>query len=73
MNIKELANYLDMSKWTLYRKVEKGTIPGAKVGKKWKFAKKVIDDWLQAQMLKGYTGKSSLDMKAAARVSNLLR
>jgi len=73
MDIKGLAEYLQMSKHTLYRKVEKGTIPGAKIGKKWKFAKAVIDTWLKDQMLKGYTGKSLTELKAAARVANLLK
>jgi len=71
MNIEELAEYLDMSKWTLYRKVEKKEIPGAKIGKKWKFVKSVIDAWLSDKMLQGFTGQKEISLKAQARIAEL--
>ena len=47
MNIGELALYLNMSIASVYHLVAAGKIPGVKVGKQWRFSRKVIDDWLQ--------------------------
>lgn len=46
-NIDELAEYLKISKSTLYKLAQLGTVPGQKVGKHWRFHKDAIDDWLR--------------------------
>ena len=45
--IEELAEYLKISKSTLYKLAQEGSIPGQKVGKHWRFHKEAIDKWLQ--------------------------
>lgn len=45
--IGELAEYLKVSKSTLYKLVEAGRLPGQKVGKHWRFHKDVVDAWLK--------------------------
>lgn len=47
MTIGELGVYLKLSKSTLYKLAQEGTIPGVKVGKHWRFHKEVIDRWLK--------------------------
>ena len=45
MDISEAADYLHIKKWTLYRLVKRGKIPGIKVGGQWRFKKEVLDVW----------------------------
>jgi excisionase family DNA binding protein len=45
--IDELAEYLKISKSTLYKLAQEGGVPGQKVGKHWRFHKDTIDDWLR--------------------------
>lgn len=47
--IDELAEYLKISKSTLYKLAQLGTVPGQKVGKHWRFHKDAIDQWLGNQ------------------------
>ena len=49
MTIDELAEYLKLSKSTLYKLCQAGKIPGQKVGRHWRFHKAVIDRWLGDQ------------------------
>ena len=46
LTIDELAEYLKLSKSTLYKLAQEGKVPGQKVGKHWRFHRVVIDRWL---------------------------
>lgn len=48
MTIDELADYLKISKSTLYHLVRRGEVPGTKIGRHWRFRREVIDRWLDA-------------------------
>ena len=43
---KEVARYLKVDKFTVYRLLTKRKIPAFKVGGQWRFKKKLIDGWL---------------------------
>ena len=45
MTVKEVAQYLRLSKITVYRMVESKDLPGRKHGKQWRFVKSDIEDW----------------------------
>ena len=47
MSIEELAEYLKISRSTLYKLAQDGVLPGQKVGKRWRFHKDAIDEWLR--------------------------
>ena len=47
LSIEELAEYLKISQSTLYKLAQEGTLPGQKVGRRWRFHKAAIDDWLR--------------------------
>jgi len=47
MTIEDLAAYLQISKSTLYKLVQEGKLPGQKVGKRWRFHKEAINEWLK--------------------------
>jgi excisionase family DNA binding protein len=46
MTIDDLAVYLKLSTSTLYKLCAEGKVPGAKVGRHWRFRKDTIDAWL---------------------------
>lgn len=50
MDIKQLANYLQMNKMTVYKLARDGSIPAFKVASEWRFRKDLIDEWLMNQL-----------------------
>ena len=46
LTLDELSEYLKVSKSTLYKLVQAGRVPGAKIGKHWRFRKATIDQWI---------------------------
>lgn len=49
MTISDLAEYLQVSKSSLYKLVQQGKVPGQKVGKHWRFRRQTIDNWLSQE------------------------
>ena len=52
MTVDELADYLQLNKQTVYRKVRAGQIPAIRIGKVLRFKKEVIDSWLRQNSLR---------------------
>ena len=48
MTIEELAEYLKVSRSTLYKLLQDGKLPGQKVGKRWRFHQDAIDEWVKS-------------------------
>lgn len=48
MTISDLAEYLQLSKSSLYKLVQAGKVPGQKVGKHWRFHRAAIEQWLMS-------------------------
>lgn len=47
MTIDELAEYLKISKSTLYKLAQEDQLPGQKIGKRWRFHKDAVDEWMR--------------------------
>lgn len=47
MNINELANYLRVTKKTIYRLLERREIPATRIGHQWRFERVSIDNWIR--------------------------
>ena len=47
MTLEEVANYLLVTKKTIYRLLERHRIPAVRVGHQWRFDEASIDDWLR--------------------------
>ena len=47
LTIDDLAEYLKISKSTLYKLAQEGAVPGQKVGRHWRFHREAIDEWLK--------------------------
>jgi len=46
LTIKEVADYLRVDRYTIYRLLAKKELPAFKVGNQWRFQRKVIEAWL---------------------------
>jgi len=47
MTMDELAEYLKISKSTLYKLAVENKLPGQKIGKRWRFHKDAVDAWVK--------------------------
>ena len=47
MTIEEVAAYLNLSRETLYKYVQKSLIPALKIGRHWRFDKNTLDAWIR--------------------------
>jgi excisionase family DNA binding protein len=46
LTTEQVAQYLKVDKFTVYRLVTQKKIPAFKVGSQWRFKRRLIDDWL---------------------------
>jgi len=44
MTVDEVAEYLKLSKITVYKLTQKGEIPGFRIGSSWRYNRQVIDE-----------------------------
>ncbi|MBI3333511.1 MAG: helix-turn-helix domain-containing protein [Candidatus Omnitrophica bacterium] len=49
MTIDELAAYMRVSRFTVYRLAKDRLIPATKIGRQWRFQKEEIDQWVKEQ------------------------
>lgn len=49
LTIDELAEYLKISKETIYKMAKRKDLPCSKIGNQWRFKKEIIDQWLVSQ------------------------
>jgi len=49
MGIREASEYLGVSRTTLDKYIREGRIPAFKLGKRWKFKRSVLDQWMEKQ------------------------
>jgi excisionase family DNA binding protein len=49
MTVQEVAVYLNIDPKTVYRLVNRGELPGFKVGGSWRFQKEDLDAWIAKQ------------------------
>lgn len=48
MTVRELAEYLSLSRNTTYEYLNNGTIPGTRIGRRWVISRRRITAWLDA-------------------------
>jgi excisionase family DNA binding protein len=47
LTTKQVAEYLKIDKFTVYRLVEQGKLPAYKVGSQWRFDREFLETWLR--------------------------
>lgn len=48
MTLEEVAKYLKLQPQTVYKWAQEGQIPGAKLGKEWRFRRRILDEWIDS-------------------------
>jgi len=46
LTLEEVAEYLNVDKFTVYRLLSDKDLPAFKVGNQWRFKRKMIENWL---------------------------
>ncbi len=49
LSIDQAAEFLNISRESLYKYAQKGTVPATKVGRHWRFSRSLLEQWLQAK------------------------
>ncbi len=50
LTTEQIANYLKIDKFTVYRLVAQKRLPAFKVGNQWRFKKELLEAWLRKNM-----------------------
>ena len=67
MSIKELSEYIGLSRSKIYRLIREKKIPASKIGRQYKFARQVIDMWLKENII---TKPEDIQMKLFEQNNN---
>ena len=51
MTLEEVARYLKLKPQTVYKWAQEEHIPGAKLGKEWRFRKSLLDEWIDSSIV----------------------
>ncbi len=51
MSIKELSQYIGLSKSKIYQLIRQKKIPASKIGRQYKFPKETVDAWLKEKII----------------------
>jgi len=51
MTLEEVAKYLKLKPQTVYKWAQEGQIPGAKLGKEWRFRRRLLDEWIDSSIV----------------------
>ena len=46
LSVEKIAEHMGVSKETVYRWLDRGTIPAHRIGKLWKFKASEVDEWV---------------------------
>ena len=50
MTVRQVAEYLQMSRDKIYDMAQKGEVPAAKIRQQWRFRRDLLDAWLAEKM-----------------------
>lgn len=50
ITVHEVAQYLRMSEAKIYQMARAGELPAIRIGKTWRFKRKMIDEWFQEKI-----------------------
>lgn len=70
MTLEEVARYLKLKPQTVYKWAQEGQIPGAKLGKEWRFRRGILDEWIDSSMILSKGGMEFLVRSGQVAVKN---
>lgn len=65
LTTEEVLDYLQVNLRTVYRLIKAGKIPAVRVGRQWRFRRRDLDAWLEAQRIR--TGKAARPARPEAQ------
>lgn len=68
MTVQELARYLRVHAMTVYRMIQRGDLPAARVGRGWRFRKDQVDRWLDGREINAHADHKRPSGLAAGRL-----
>lgn len=48
LSVDEIATYLGVTRDSVYRWVDSKNMPGHRVGRRWKFSREEVDEWVRS-------------------------
>ena len=63
LEVDEACQYLKISKVTLFRYARDGIIPAFKMGRKWRFHKCTLNEWMLKRMKEETTARSKIRLR----------
>ncbi|MBI4398142.1 MAG: helix-turn-helix domain-containing protein [Candidatus Omnitrophica bacterium] len=51
MDVEEVSEYLGLGKAKVYQLIEKKQIPASRIGKQYRFLKRIVDAWLSSSVI----------------------
>jgi excisionase family DNA binding protein len=70
MTLEEVARYLKLKPQTVYKWAQEGQIPGAKLGKEWRFRRAILDEWIDSSIILSKGGLDLLVRSGQVAVQN---
>ena len=67
MSVEEIADYLGVSKDTIYGWISKREMPAHKVGRLWKFKSDEVDSWVRVGQASDEANQHALGARKAAK------
>jgi excisionase family DNA binding protein len=56
MTLEEVARYLRVKPQTVYKWAQEEQIPGTKMGKEWRFRRRILDEWIDSSIILSKAG-----------------
>lgn len=56
LSVADVCDYMDVSPFVVTRVLRSGALPGVKMGREWRIARRDFEDWLNAQRLRSIVG-----------------
>ena len=60
LTIEEVAKYLKLKPQTIYTWAQNGYIPAAKLGREWRFSKRILEKWFLEHFNEKYTAENDM-------------
>jgi excisionase family DNA binding protein len=70
MTLEEVARYLKLKPQTVYKWAQEGQIPGAKLGKEWRFRRGILDEWIDSSIILSKGGMDLLVRSGQVALQN---
>jgi excisionase family DNA binding protein len=69
MTVEDVARYLKLKPQTVYKWAQDGQIPATKLGKEWRFRRRILDEWIDTGIVLSRGGFDLLHQQGVLEVT----